>query len=372
MPGREHRHVMPVLWVTGPPGVGKSAVAWEIYRRLTHAGAGPAYVDVDQLGMCYPATASDPDRHRLKARNVACLRASFAEAGARCLIVSGVVDSERGPNLDEIGGSPVAVGRLRVDPGELRARLVRRMGSTAQPDAAVEEAAAYDRSNFAPWCVDTTGLSIDEAAGRVITEIGDWPPAGPDRRGASPPASRAGGELLWMSGATGVGKSTVGFGAYMKRLRSGATAAYVDVDQIGFCSTAPHDHVLRARNLAALWDNFHEAGARQAVVTGPVSTAAEARRYEEALPMARFTWCRLHVNDQELTRRILSRRDGGGWAQPGDPLRGQPVEELLRVADRAIADARSLERHDVGRRIDIDDMGIDDAVETVLGITHWP
>lgn len=364
--------MIPVLWVTGPPGVGKTAVAWEVYGRLTHAGAGPAYVDVDQLGICYPPMASDPERHRLKARNVACLRANFAEAGARCLIVSGVVDAERGPDLAEIGGSPVVVGRLRVGSGELRARLVRRMGSTAQPDAAVEEAAAYDRSTFAPWCVDTTGLSIDEAAGRVIAELGDWPPAGPDRRGVSPPAGRAGGELLWVSGATGVGKSTVGFGVYMTRLRSGATAAYVDVDQIGFCSATPRDHVLRARNLAALWDNFHGAGARQAVVTGPVSTAAEARLYEEALPMARFTWCRLHVNDQELTRRILSRRGGGGWAQPGDPLRGQPVEELITTAKRAIADARSLDRHDVGRRIDIDDLAIDAAVETVLGLTRWP
>ena len=76
--------MIPVLWVTGPPGVGKTAVAWEIYGRITRAGAAPAYVDVDQLGMCYPPTASDPDRHRLKARNVASLRASFAEAGARC------------------------------------------------------------------------------------------------------------------------------------------------------------------------------------------------------------------------------------------------------------------------------------------------
>jgi adenylylsulfate kinase-like enzyme len=363
--------VIPVLWVTGPPGVGKTAVAWEVYGRLARAGAAPAYVDVDQLGMCYPATASDPDRHLLKARNVAALRASFAESGARCLIVSGVVDAERGAEIDELGESQVVVGRLRVDPSVLRARLGRRKGSTVPPDAAVEAARVFDRSAFAAWCVDTTGLSIDEVSGRVIAKIGDWPPAGPDRRGASPQHGRAGGEVLWVSGATGVGKSTVAFGVYLKLLRSGATAAYVDVDQIGFCSTAPRDHVLRARNLAALWDTFHGAGARQAVVTGPVSTTTEARLYEQALPASLFTWCRLRVNDEELTRRILSRRDGGGWAQPGDPLRGRPVEELLRVADRAIADARSLEGHDLGLRIDIDDLAVDDAADTVLRLTQW-
>lgn len=41
--------MIPVLWLSGPPGVGKSAVAWVIYERLQGAGAAPAYVDVDQL-----------------------------------------------------------------------------------------------------------------------------------------------------------------------------------------------------------------------------------------------------------------------------------------------------------------------------------
>ena len=367
--------MIPVLWVCGPPGVGKTVVAWEIYARLTRAGAAPAYVDVDQLGMCYPPTSRDPERHLLKARNVASLRANFSAAGARCLIVSGVVDSERGPEIDELGASQVIVGRLRVDPGELRARLGRRKGSVAPPDAAVEEANLLDESTFAHWCIDTTGLSIDEAARRVMVEIGDWPPTA-DRRDSSSSDSRttgrAEGELLWLSGATGVGKSTVAFRIYLDLLRSGATAAYVDVDQIGCCSTAPRDHVLRARNLAALWDNFHDAGARLAVVVGPVSTTTEALRYEHALPVSTFTWCRLHVSDEELTRRILSRGDGGNWQQPGDPLRGQPMEKLLRVADRAIADAQSLERHDACRRIDVDALAVDEAADTVLEVTHWP
>ncbi len=85
--------MIPVLWVCGPPGVGKTAVAWEIYQRLARTGAHPAHVDVDQLGMCFPTLPQDPDRHALKARNVGALRASFAAAGARMLIVSGVADA---------------------------------------------------------------------------------------------------------------------------------------------------------------------------------------------------------------------------------------------------------------------------------------
>jgi tRNA uridine 5-carbamoylmethylation protein Kti12 len=30
--------MIPVLWLAGPPGVGKTAVAWEIYQRLQRAG----------------------------------------------------------------------------------------------------------------------------------------------------------------------------------------------------------------------------------------------------------------------------------------------------------------------------------------------
>ena len=36
--------MIPVLWLSGPPGVGKTAVAWEIYQRLQRAGANPAFL----------------------------------------------------------------------------------------------------------------------------------------------------------------------------------------------------------------------------------------------------------------------------------------------------------------------------------------
>jgi adenylylsulfate kinase-like enzyme len=367
--------VIPVLWLCGPPGVGKTTVAWEIYERVGRAGSAPAFVDVDQLGMCYPAQTGDPDRHMLKARNVAALRANFSAAGARGLVVSGVVDAGRELDVGSLGGPPIMVCRLRADRAELGVRLGRRDASFAAPDVAQQEADVLDHSTFPEWSVDTTKLTVGEVASRVLAEIGDWPGTGVDR-GDPPPTVHdvsvgESGGVLWLCGTTGVGKSTVGFRVYVNVLSSGVPAAYVDVDQVGFCSTAPSDDRLRARNLAALWRNFRDAGARVAVVVGPVATRSDAGFYERALPQATFTWCRLHANGDELTRRILSRGDGGSWSQPGDPLRDQPDEELRKVARRAIADSQVLDRHDLGLRIDVDGLSIDDAADRVLKLASW-
>ena len=121
-----------------------------------------------------------------------------------------------------------------------------------------------------------------------------------------------------------------------------------------------------------MWSNFYEVGARLAVVVGRVFTRSEALLYEQALPTTRLSWCRLHVGDAELTRRILSRSEGGSWAQPGDPLRDRPQDELLAVADRAIAACHLLEQHNIGLRIDVDCLDVDDAAVTLLRLARWP
>jgi hypothetical protein len=160
-------------------------------------------------------------------------------------------------------------------------------------------------------------------------------------------------------------------------LRAGFTAAYVDLDQVGFCHPLPADgpggHRLGARNLAALWRTYRSAGAQALLVTGPVLDRAVAGVYAETLPGAEFTLCRLHAGREELTRRIMRRGDGGSWPQPGDPLRGQPAERLLRVADAAVATAAALEDVALGDlRIDTDGHTADQVADTLLARSGWP
>ncbi len=56
--------LIPVLWLTGPAGVGKSTVSWPIFTEVARAGIHVAFTDTDQLCMCYPAPPDDIGRQR--------------------------------------------------------------------------------------------------------------------------------------------------------------------------------------------------------------------------------------------------------------------------------------------------------------------
>ncbi len=238
-------------------------------------------------------------------------------------------------------------------------------------------------------CVDTTGIPAAEVAGLVQDSCRDWPgfrdvarepprvaPAGL----ASPAGSEAdgvGGQVLLLCGPAGVGKSTIGFQLYLRCVRAGQTAGYIDLDQIGFLKPPadgdPRNHRLKARNLAAIWRTYHAAGARHLVMTGPIENQAALETYMAALPAAAVTACRLHAGPAELTRRIMTRGDGGSWPQPGDPLRGQPASYLLQVAEQAATDAQVLDRiHLDAMRIDIDGHTAAQAADLTAAAARWP
>lgn len=361
---------LPVLWICGPPGAGKTTAGWQIFTGLRGAGIASAYADIDQLGMCYPPPPSDPGRHRMKAANLDALVASYAAAGARCMVVSGVVDPAGGADRALLPRAALTICHLRADPAELRRRLAGRDG---------DHGATEDDEGDAPvrageYCVDTTGLAADEVVRQILSRASGWrdrwPAAGPVPAAASGPA-QAGGTVLLLTGATGAGKSAVGFEVYLRQLRAGRHAAYVDVDQVGFCSAGPQDpagvHGMRARNLAALWCAFRSAGADLLIAVGPVDDAPSVSAYESALAGADVTTCRLHASDAALARRITLRGAGHGWAQPGDPLLGLPPAQLRAAARDAAAAARRLDRADVGAvRVDTSLLTIDAAADEVL------
>ncbi|WP_460916334.1 DEAD/DEAH box helicase family protein [Plantactinospora veratri] len=329
---------LPVLWLYGPPAVGKSTVAWELFTRLSRQ-IPTAYVDLDQLGMCYgaptpdnwaPEPASDPGRHRRQTRNLNLLAANVRSAGARCLVASGVVDAVRGIDVDLLPEAALTARRLRGEPSELRQRLAGRARAGDEAvDGVLAYAAALDRNHPTDLCVDTTGRSVTEVAKLVLAGTGGWPAlTGPRTATTGPyPSYPAGpGEILWLCGATAVGKSTVGWQVYTTLRSAGRHAAFVDLGQLGFYRPAgpptPRNHRLRAGNLAAVWQTFRATGLRRLVVVGPADDAEAVRTYREALPSVRITLCRLHAGRDSIAERVVLRGRGQGPLIAGDDLRG--------------------------------------------------
>jgi adenylylsulfate kinase-like enzyme len=386
---------VPVLWITGPAGVGKSTVAWKIFTELVQAGTRVAFADADQFCMCYPAPPGDRTRERIKAQNLGALIPRYRAAGAQCVIVNGCLDPAGGVLSELMPQAEVTVCRLRADPGHVAGRFVgtegAREGLDAMLEEALAEAEAMDASNFADVCVDTTGASVAEVADLVREGCCDWPGfsgsllsaglasgtdiGGVDEAQPSGDMDDAAGTVLLICGPTGVGKSTVGFQLYVRCVSDGFTAGYVDLDQIAFVRPGSGDdsdrHRLTAGNLAAMWRTYQSAGATHLIATGQVESEAAMRAYARALPAASVTVCRLHAGSDELTQRIMSRGDGGSWPQPGDPLRGKPSDYLRHVAKRAIVDADVLERAGIGTvRVDTDGLTAAESADLIAAMTR--
>lgn len=125
--------------------------------------------------------------------------------------------------------------------------------------------------------------------------------------------------FLWLCGASGVGKSSVGWELSRQVTAAGVKTAYIDFDQVGFCLPSPaHDpdnHRVKAINLGAMWPNLRAAGARCLVASGVVDTAfAEGVTVELARPeCAKET--------RELAARLRARSSLSGASTTSGPRR---------------------------------------------------
>lgn len=169
---------VPILFITGTVGVGKTSVAGEVSEQLDKAGVAHAFVDIDSLRWCYPRPPHDRFRTELAMKNLAAVWRNFQAAGATYLVLADVLESrdELERYRAAVPGAEFLVVRLRAEPHTLASRVqTRELGSGLEwhRQRTAELAEQMDRSQVEDMLVDTEGKSIMTIA-REILERSKW------------------------------------------------------------------------------------------------------------------------------------------------------------------------------------------------------
>jgi len=90
-------HITQILLVTGPAGIGKSTVCWELGAELTNAEIPHAIIESDELDRVFPRPSRDeldrlsPGTTDISSINLAALWSTYRALGHSRLIMSGVM-----------------------------------------------------------------------------------------------------------------------------------------------------------------------------------------------------------------------------------------------------------------------------------------
>jgi adenylylsulfate kinase len=165
--------------LSGTVGAGKTTVGEELAGLLQDRGEPHAFIDLDRLSELWPAPQDDPFNEQLVLGNLAAVTRNFAAAGARTLVMSGVVETAEGVDKYRlaIGGCPLTVVRVTASLGSIADRLQKRHeywdpdGLSWHLDRAPELAAALDASGLGPMVIANDG-DPREAAALLLEKLG--------------------------------------------------------------------------------------------------------------------------------------------------------------------------------------------------------
>lgn len=335
---------MRILWLYGPPAVGKSVTAWELLNAMGARDPATGHIDIDQLGMLHVDDNEDPEDphgHLLKGRALTAVAAEFARQGVRTLVVSGVAGLELTEfYAEELHPYEPVFVRLTAAYAELRRRLSTR-GVCAEQWAGVEKyAQSLDGAEPGHLVIQSGPGAPAEVAAQVLKRVGALIVDDQRSRAAGSPAAdegRSPSRVVLIGGTTAVGKSTIGWQAFMTAQEQGIPSAFIDLRQLGLVGVGGGviDHRLQAGAASALWQVFRAHGAQLLILNGPVNSSEELLIYRAAFERTRFNAIRLTAERSALSGRVRARMRGEMAPLSGDALVGRPFEEAKEIVDAA-------------------------------------
>lgn len=320
------------LWLYGPPGVGKSATGFELFKQLVERGDRVAYIELDQIGMCLPASVAA--RSAAKADNLLGMLDNFAATGADGVIVSGDLVETMSRVLTRARERPVLC-RLRAGDDVTIERLTIRASTHYSMASSVYE--AYDPP-AGDLDVTTHPYGVAEVAAEIVQRLGPWPPAS-TISGVPKPLAQSmadASSAILVTGPRAVGTSVVAWQVLMASIASGHCTGYLDLEQLGFLPTALQEASLATKlaNTATCWSGFRKQGAERLVLCGHVD-GHELKAVRDLVPSLRVA-ALTAAPDTLLERALRRRRHKDIWL-PGDDLFGRDEAYVREVVSQTAA-----------------------------------
>lgn len=367
------RVVLPIIWLLGTSGAGKSTVGYRVLSHLADAGVTAAFVDADQLRLASALRATETD---LIAASLPALMRNYRTHGAQALIVAGVVDdaSHLARLLPGVSRHLVLAVRLDADGDTIRERVHRRGWLTELADTAVD----YDAriaSDLADLRLDTTGRSPSQLASQVaevaLAHSRQIVAASLDTPARQQPTTATLKRMVAITGPGGVGVSTNGFQTFSLLARAGGPVGYLDTHQLGFLGTdVRSDHLgpLRSANAHAVAGSLACAGAETVVVSGDPRTIQLLldAQHEEPGKIGSSASFWLDASASALAERLTVRARGGGPEIQGDHRAGLTGEALTATIAAAVHESQHEPRPGTARTIDTSDLNPRQVAEAVL------